>query len=264
VLIVNTSAGLQQATSVTAGVRNSRWMRDIGDQLRQRVLDREFPPGCLLPTEAELMNEFQAPRAVIRGALDLLRAEQLVERMRGAGTFSVSRKVPHRFERLRAVSAGQHKGEERTTGSIVALDVITATPFLARNLAIPDGSACLRVEVLVTFDDVPYSLTTNYLPGQLAQRARQVSYSGDWWRYLTDLGCTPSSAEVSVEATSADAYAGPLLGVEVGAPILLVTRLVHDQERRPLNFAFSRNRSDRLQLNMRIPIGDAGLAAGEA
>jgi DNA-binding GntR family transcriptional regulator len=44
--------------------------------------------------------------------------------------------------------------------------------------------------------------------------------------------------------------------VEVGAPILLVTRLVHDQDLRPLNFAFSRNRSDRLQLNMRIPIGD--------
>lgn len=263
-MIVKTSAARQQAISVTSGVRNSRWMRDVGDQLRQRVLDGEFPPGCALPAEAELMNEFQAPRAVVRGALDLLRAEQLVERLRGAGTFSVSRKVAHRFERLRAVSAGQHQGEDRTAGSIVALDVIAATPFLARNLAIPDGSACLRVEVLVTFDAVPYSLTTNYLPGELETRARQVPYSGDWWRYLADLGCAPASADVSVEATSADAYAGPLLGVEVGAPILLVTRLVHDQDLRPLNFAFSRNRSDRLQLNMRIPIGDLDSAADDA
>jgi GntR family transcriptional regulator len=234
-------------------------MRDVGDQLRQRVLDREFPPGCALPTEAELMNEFQAPRSVVRGALDLLRTERLVERLRGAGTFSVCQKVPHRFERLRAVSAGQDQGEDRTAGSVVALDVVAATPFLARNLAVPEASPCLRVEVLVTFDAVPYSLTTNFLPGDLATQARQTPYSGDWWRFLTDLGCSPSWADVAVEATPADAYAAPLLAVEVGDPILLVTRIVYDAGRHPLNYAFSRNRSDRLQLTMRIPIGDADI-----
>jgi len=238
-----------------SGQRNSRWMRDVADELRQRILAGEVAPGTFLPTEQELMNEFQAPRSVIRGALDLLRSESLVERQRGAGTFNVSRKVAHRFERLRAVSAGQRRGAERMRGSVVSRDTIAATPFMARNLAINTGDDCLRIEVLVEFDSMPYSLTTNYLPGRFAEAALSTQYGGDWFSYLAQLGCDPEVADVSIEATTADAYVGPLLEIEIGDPILLVTRLVHDADGTPLNFAFSRSRSDRLVLNMRIPVG---------
>jgi GntR family transcriptional regulator len=126
---------------------------------------------------------------------------------------------------------------------------------MARNLAIADGEECLRIEVLVNFDGVPYSLTTNYLPGRFTDRAQVAPYGGDWWKYLEHLGALPDVADVSIEATAADAYVAPLLDVEVGDPILMVTRLVHDTDGRPLNFAFSRSRSDRLVLNMRIPVG---------
>lgn len=234
-------------------------MRDVADMLRQQILDSDYPVGSPLPTEAELMNEFQAPRAVVRGALDLLRQERLIERLRGLGTFSVSKKVSHRFERLQAVGAGHPRGDERMWGEVIALDVIQAANFLAEHLSLEPTQSCLRIEVLVSFDGVPYSLTTNYLSGSLAQAARTTPYNGDWWRYLRQMGCEPDVADVSVEAIAADAYVAPILDVDVGDPLMLITRLVRDNDGHPVNFAYARNRSDRLVLNMKVPIGDSSL-----
>lgn len=192
--------------NVPSGQRNSRWMRDVADELRQRILAGEVAPGTFLPTEQELMNEFQAPRSVMRGALDLLRSESLVERQRGAGTFNVSRKVAHRFERLRAVSAGQQRGTERMRGSVVSRDIIAATSFMGRNLAIATGEDCLRIEVLVEFDDAPTRSppTTSLAASRTPNRPRG---GGGRWRYLADLGASPNVAEVSIETTPTDAYA---------------------------------------------------------
>ncbi len=63
--------------------------KQIADQIRTGILLGQLPPGCRLPSEAELAAEFAVSRGTIRETMKLLSAAQLVESTRGAsgGTF---------------------------------------------------------------------------------------------------------------------------------------------------------------------------------
>ena len=59
--------------------------REIADTLRARVDSGEFPPGRLLPSEAELGEAYEASRVTVRRALELLRDEGLIDSRQGVG-----------------------------------------------------------------------------------------------------------------------------------------------------------------------------------
>lgn len=54
--------------------------------LGQRIHGGEYLPGTMLPTEAELMDEFGVSRVTIRQAMDALIQDELISRRRGSGT----------------------------------------------------------------------------------------------------------------------------------------------------------------------------------
>jgi GntR family transcriptional regulator len=64
-----------------------RYVR-VADELRRRILAGAIPPGALLPSEPDLINEFGVSRGTIREALALLRAEGLVVTEHGRGTYA--------------------------------------------------------------------------------------------------------------------------------------------------------------------------------
>jgi GntR family transcriptional repressor for pyruvate dehydrogenase complex len=54
--------------------------------LKDKILAGDLPPGYKLPSEAELIDEYQVSRTVIREAVTRLRAEGLVETFQGRGS----------------------------------------------------------------------------------------------------------------------------------------------------------------------------------
>ena len=61
--------------------------RRVKDQLRARMLDGTYAPHAQLPTERALCDMFEVSRITVRQALDELRQEGAVEKVRGRGTF---------------------------------------------------------------------------------------------------------------------------------------------------------------------------------
>ncbi len=59
----------------------------VADALRGRILTGELAPGSRLPSEAHLIREHAVSRAVVREALERLRAEGLVRSVRGSGSY---------------------------------------------------------------------------------------------------------------------------------------------------------------------------------
>jgi len=58
----------------------------IRDEVLTRIRDRTYPPGALMPTEAELAAEFGCARATVNRALRELAENGLLDRRRKAGT----------------------------------------------------------------------------------------------------------------------------------------------------------------------------------
>jgi GntR family transcriptional regulator len=93
----------QGATTVAAHRARRRLRADqarqLADLLRRQLLTGGFPAGTR-PHESTLATDYRASRNTVRQALDLLRAEGLVERLPGVGTVVVAHKYPHGLDRL--------------------------------------------------------------------------------------------------------------------------------------------------------------------
>lgn len=61
--------------------------KKITEQLKERILFRQFGAGAQLPTESELGAMFGASRTSVREALAVLAAEGLITTVRGKGSF---------------------------------------------------------------------------------------------------------------------------------------------------------------------------------
>jgi GntR family transcriptional regulator len=222
----------------------------LRDLLRLRVLSGRFVVAGALPSESELMLEYGASRNVVRDALGLLREEGLIHRLQGAGTFAVSRKVPHRFDVLHGIGAGQPDRNRRLVGEVVSLDLTPAGPTVAERLGVAPTSLCTRVETVVHYDDGPFSLTTSYLAAELAPRLRAAVFGGDWYDYLEQAGASIATCVQWVEAVVADDHVAGWLDVEAGAPVFVFTRWSLDAEGRAVEFSLARVRADRLVLRI--------------
>jgi GntR family histidine utilization transcriptional repressor len=70
---------------VTAGPTSPK-AQNIAHEVRRRIIEREWRQGDRIPDEADLAIEFDAARATVNKALQLLADEGLLERRRRAGT----------------------------------------------------------------------------------------------------------------------------------------------------------------------------------
>lgn len=65
--------------------------------LKGRILDGSLTPGAKLPSEHELIEEYDVSRTVVREAVTRLRAEGLVETFQGRGSFVLAMPEPSSF-----------------------------------------------------------------------------------------------------------------------------------------------------------------------
>jgi GntR family transcriptional regulator len=147
---------------------------EIAESLRARIANGEFAPGDTVPSTRDLSEQWTVSRATAIKALDVLRADGVVEARQGTG-FVVT-EVPV------ARSAGAHRaGSTRVTGGMPFLRVGTpdwAEPpaQVAEVLGLGDGVQALRrVRVLQLPDGSPHSYVEAWFPPDIAEQAPRLS-----------------------------------------------------------------------------------------
>lgn len=218
--------------------------RRLRDVLRNEVLGGAFPDG-LLPREPELMLRYEARRAVVRGALAMLRDEGIVERVQGIGTFAV------REERYVTWIEELH-GESESDGVIPqararVLDrsFAAAPEPVARKLQLTPGDTVLRLEYLALIDGEPFALATNYVAFPEAEALARTQFQHDWYTLLHDANVSFAETEWVLCAINADASVAGHLAVAPGTAVMLAEQLIWDDGGRPYDFAVCYVRSDR-------------------
>lgn len=223
-------------------------MRDL---LRIEILDSRYG-SMQLPAEPELMLEYAVGRNVVREALDLLRAEGLIERIQGSGTFVLATKAEHRLDRVHSIHDSVPE-DGRVSGQISALATVIAPRPVAAQLLLPAHSTCVLVEYTATISGTPFSVSTSYLPLAVAERIAETDFAGDFYLLLELMGFAPARAEQRIEAILADEHAALALDVAPGAPLLMFTRKLFAADNAPLEVGFIRCRGDRFSLQIALP-----------
>lgn len=222
--------------------------RQVAEVLRQQVIRAAYPDG-VLPDERTLSAEFGATRNTIREALDILRGEGLIDRIPGSGTVVRHEKYPHGLNRLMGLAETLHEHGEITN------EVRTAGPIdppsaVAVRLRLPDDAKVVYIERLRHLNGVPLSLDLTYLTMDVGEPLLDADLQRrDIFGLIEQVtGQRLGIAEITMEALSADPHSAAVLDVPKRAALLVVERLSHLEDGRPVDLEFIRFRGDRIAM----------------
>jgi GntR family transcriptional regulator len=120
-----------------------------------------------------------------------------------------------------------------------------APPAVARGLRLSPGAPVIRVRRVRSAGGRPLALEDAWLPVARVPGLLDRDLHGSVTRLLRDhYGFAASAAVQCLEPVAAGAFEARVLGVPVGAPLMLVERVVRDGGE-PLEYARDRHRGDR-------------------
>ncbi|WP_199920461.1 GntR family transcriptional regulator [Streptomyces katrae] len=223
--------------------------RQLADLLRHQILAGGYPGG-VLPLEDALAADYGAGRNTVRQALDLLRGERLVERRPGVGTVVVCEKYPHGLDRLQGLAETLHE-HGRVTNEVRTVGPVRAPAPVAGRLRLPEHADVLYIERLRSLNGLPLSLDLTYVPLDIGAELLGCDLENtDVFRLLESLTGQPlGHAEITLEAVNADAHSAAVLQAPRGAAVLMLERLTHLGDGRPVDLEFIRFRGDRITMS---------------
>ncbi|HUN93582.1 MAG TPA: GntR family transcriptional regulator [Burkholderiaceae bacterium] len=201
--------------------------RQIRDLLVARLDAGEWKPGELIPSEIELAARFHVSQGTVRKAVDELAAENLLVRRQGKGTFVASHHEPRaqfRFLRLTPDVGDTEPAQSR----FLECQRVRPPVDIASRLGLAASESAVFIRRLLLMRGKPVVLDEIWLPGAqfkglTADRLR--AYHGPLYGlFETEFGTHMIRADERLRAVAADAAAAGQLGVEPGAPLLLVER----------------------------------------
>lgn len=141
--------------------------------LRERILQGEWSPGEVIPSESALAHSYGVALGTLRQALSLLVEDGVLQRRHGKGTFvttGVDGASMMRFFRFRGVDDSQHTTPHSL---ILSSRMRTANPQECSTFGIQAGAQVFQFERLRSLATDPCLLETIVLPlprfGKLAE-----------------------------------------------------------------------------------------------
>lgn len=214
----------------------------IYEDLSSQITSGVLAPDAQLPSETALAERYGVSRMTVRQAVRQLEGEQLLTRRRGAGTF-VTQPRAQRRRLNRLESFADEVGVEAGRVLNIVRDRSTVRPpaDVAARLKIPGRQDVVRIERLRLVDDVPAALQESWLPYALVPLlAREELVEGSLYRTLGQrYGLRLAWADQEVSASAATARQAGALDVDENSPLIVSTRLTHDDASVPVEFARS-------------------------
>ncbi len=216
-------------------------------QLLTRRLQQKFRPGDPFPSDKELMAEFGVSRETVRLALDGLAEEGWISRHRGQGTFVREMPRPAHSE-PRITGFAEHLAELHADTDVKVLEkgAVHVPADVAQRMELPGDSMQYRFVRVRHFEGAPLSYVETFVPIDIGERLARLDlrHTSIMTELRTTLKVTFAELTQTIDAVAADADVAQALGIPVGAPLLLINRLLHLDHERPMLFR-SHFRSDR-------------------
>ena len=247
-------------------------VRDLPDlrlpkyyRVKRQLLDLTgvLPAGAAVPPERELAQRYGTSRTTVRQALAELAVEGKLLRVQGRGTFVAKPKVAQVLE-LTSYTEDMRAHGLQPRSVLLDTGYVTAGDELAGFLGIRAGGRALRIHRLRLADGEPMSIDSSYLSARrFPGLRRNLRKNSSLYKTLASAyGVELAEAEETIETVLAGPEDARLLGVDVGLPLLLVSRHSFDPAGAPVEWARSWYRGDRYKIVTRLRLAGTVSARG--
>ena len=192
--------------------------------LRDGLAAGRWPPGALMPSEAELVAEFGVSRMTVNRALRELRAEGLVDRAQGVGTFAAQLYRVSSTLTIRDLHEEIESRGHRHHAEVHLKREERAPRKLAERLGLAPGARVFHSLIVHHDNGVALQCEDRYVNPACAPDYLSVDFTRTTpTHYLLEVAPL-WEAQYTIEASAPTEREARLLGIGRGDPCLVVVR----------------------------------------
>ena len=196
--------------------------------LRKKIMDGEYSPSQLLPSEREMVETYKVSRLTVREAINRLVAQGMVEKKQGKGTFVSKSTTDHMVGPLNSSSEVFLLKNYTVKTKVIESKIATPTQEICEKLQLEncENEKIFYLERVRYANSKPVAYIKCYLPYGLIEKIEAIDFSvATLYRVLEDYyRLELHEAYEVIEAAGVDEMSARMLELEVGAPVLLNQR----------------------------------------
>jgi GntR family transcriptional regulator len=223
--------------------------------LKEKVQAGIWVPGEQIPGEQELCTLYRVSRTVVRQALRELELEGVINRRKGKGTFISLPKISEGLvHKLTGFYQDMVERGLKPVTKVLHQDVTPANEKVARFLNIQPGDQVIDILRLRYVDSEPIHLVTTYIPFEICPALATVDLTNrSLYEFLeTECGSLIAKGKRYIEAVLADENEAELLGIERGAPLIMLDSISYSENGKPIEYYHALHRGDRSRFEVEL------------
>jgi GntR family transcriptional regulator len=225
------------------------------DILKEKVQRGTWVPGDQIPGEHDLCEMYRISRTVVRQALQELELEGVINRQRGKGTFVSLPKISEGIvQKLTGFYQDMVERGLRPGTKVLHRNVGPSTEKVARFLNINPGEKVIDILRLRFINEEPIQLVTTYVPFDVCPALASVDLTNrSLYEFLEkECGVVIAKGRRYVEAVLANDSEAELLGIERGAPLLMLDSISFSETGQPIEYYHALHRGDRSRFEVEL------------
>ncbi len=225
------------------------------DLLREEINRNGWQPGEQIPGEQDLCETYGISRTVVRQALREMELEGAITRRKGKGTFVAEPKISEGLiQKLTGFYQDMVEKGLKPVTRVLHQEVVPITEKVARYLGVSTGIQVIDIQRLRFINDEPIQLVTTYLPYDMCPKLADVDLTNrSLYEYLEkECNIVITRGKRFIEAVIANESEAAILGIERGAPLLLLDSVSYSQDGQPIEYYHALHRGDRSRFEVEL------------
>jgi GntR family transcriptional regulator len=201
----------------------------IKQHLLDQIISGTLKAGDMLPSETQLLTQYNASRITIRRALKELIQQGILYTIQGKGTF-VAHAPIRQISGFHSFSDDIRAKGLRASSQVLLFNQIPADHEIAARLHINHGDSVYQVQRVRFANDQPVAFETAYLPATLYPNLEQFDLRNSLYEiFRTHYHIFPAWADAEIQATTTSPEIAQTLKMQTGEPVLEAHRLTYTE-----------------------------------
>ena len=189
----------------------------LADHLRDKIVSNEILPGDVLPSEFELMNQFEISRGTVRQAIQQLEMEGLIDRYPGKGTFvSIPKTEQNANRQMGFFTKSMLEAGKTPSANVLEINEISAPINVQQKLGLTLGEKVVSVKRLRLVNGEPWAIELEYFRYDVGRNLFGQDLTGSIYNILQEkYSYIIHHSKNTIEAILADKENAELLNIGV-------------------------------------------------
>jgi GntR family transcriptional regulator len=217
--------------------------------LLREILNGTLNIGDKMPSENQLMADFQVSRNTARRALLEIEEYGLIKRIQGKGSFVIDNKMQQNLQTVKSMTELFADNKKLTYSKVLAVETTKPSGRAKEHLKIPNGIDAIRVYRLRYSEDIPVALNETFFRKEdfqflLKKNLENISL----YQYISfKTGLTIGREEKELEMVPLQLDEAKMLSQHEGAQAFLMRAKAWDQDGNLFSYNTTIYRGDKIK-----------------